>query len=111
MDDTLESHSQQSLPPTTTRQDDITKAGQRKVNLVWEYTQAAIALFVVVANLIVGVWFGLTAHQHPVPSVEFPPVLSNTMFLIVGFYFSRTNHQAVGGIGRKPVESQEYLGR
>ena len=93
-------------PPTTTAQEDVTKAGQRKVNLIWEYTQAVIAILVVIANLIVG-----TANGLGQTKVEFPLVLSNAMFLIVGFYFSRTNHQAIGGIGRKPAESQEYLGR
>jgi hypothetical protein len=97
---------QPSLPPTTTEQDDITKAGQRKVNLVWEYTQAAIAVLVVVVNLGVDAYSAVTKN-----AAATPPALSNAMFLIVGFYFSRTNHQAIGGIGRKSIESQEYMGR
>lgn len=39
-----------SLTPTTTEQQDLTVAGQRKVNLIWEFTQASIAILVVVAN-------------------------------------------------------------
>jgi hypothetical protein len=35
--------------------------------------------------------------------------LVNAFFLIVGFYFSRTNHTAIGGIGSKP--EQRYEGR
>jgi len=95
---------QPSSPPTTTAQQDLTTAGQRKVNLIWEYTQASIAISAVLANMVVGVFQGLTGSAAP-----FPVVLSNTLFLIVGFYFSRTNHAAIGGVGPKP--NGEYKGR
>jgi hypothetical protein len=91
------------LSPTTTMQEDITTAGQRKVNLIWEYTQAIIAISVVLANLIVGVIFGI----NKIPSGEYPFVLSSSLFLIVGFYFSRTNHSAIGGVGKKPIQAYE----
>ena len=97
---------QQPVSPTTTVQQDKTLQGQRKVNLIWEFTQAIIAVSVIGANLIVGVHFGLSNISTPVPSI-----LSNSMFLIIGFYFSRTNHQAIGGIGRKTNEEQGYEGR
>jgi hypothetical protein len=29
---------------------------------------------------------------------------------VVGFYFSRTNHAAIGGVGKKPHDG-EYRGR
>lgn len=93
-----------SLPPKTTQQEDITTAGQRKINLIWERTQATIALVVVVANMAVGVAYGLGYGMG-----EFPYILSSSLFLIVGFYFSRTNHAAIGGIGYKP--GQQYEGR
>lgn len=82
----------------------MTTASQRRVNLIWEYTQSIIALMVILSNLIVGVYAGLTTGK-----VEVPPVLTNAMFLVVGFYFSRTNHAAIGGVGFKP--KQEYIGR
>jgi hypothetical protein len=78
--------------------------GQRKINLIWEYTQAIIALLVVVSNLLVGVQVGLSGGKS-----EVPPMLSNALFLVVGFYFSRTNHAAIGGVGKKPTD--EYRGR
>jgi hypothetical protein len=43
---------QLSLPPTTTVQQDLTHAGQRKVNLIWEYTQELIAIVVVVTTMV-----------------------------------------------------------
>lgn len=94
-------------PPDTPEQSaeiSLTTLGQRKINLIWEYTQAIIALLVVASNLIVGVQVGLSGG-----TAEVPPMLSNALFLVVGFYFSRTNHAAIGGVGRKPAD--EYRGR
>jgi len=93
-----------AVPPTTTEQQDITTAGQRKVNLIWEYTQASISIIVVMANMAVAVYQGFVKEHG-----EFPAVLQNTLFLVVGFYFSRTNHSAIGGVGPKP--EVEYKGR
>lgn len=87
-----------SLAPTTTSQEDLITKGQREINKIWELTQAFIASIVVVANMAVAVYQGFEGA----PGQSFPPVLSSALFLIVGFYFSRTNHAAIGGIGRKP---------
>ena len=59
---------------------------------------------VVGANIVVWVSASLFGKE-----VKIPEGLTNAMFLIVGFYFSRTNHAAIGGIGNKPVT--EYIGR
>lgn len=96
------------LPATTTAQEDITTAGQRRVNMIWEFTQASIALMVIIANMIVGISHGV---GYTTPSTEYPIILSSSLFLIVGFYFSRTNHAAIGGVGFKPNENQKYKGR
>lgn len=95
----------QPLQPTTTEQEDITTAGQRKINLIWEYTQAFIAIVVILANMIVGILFAVRGTDD----FKYPLVLSSSLFLIVGFYFSRTNHAAIGGTGVKPI--QKYEGR
>lgn len=92
-----------SLAPTTTVQQDITTAGQRKVNLIWEYTQAFIAIFVVVSTLVVGAVLAVRGKD------EIPTIFSVAFGTVVGFYFSRTNHAAIGGIGEKP--QQKYEGR
>jgi len=96
------------MQPTTTLQQDLTTAGQRRINLIWEYTQAAIAIMVILANVIVGAARGL-GFAGPGATEEYPLILSSSLFLIVGFYFSRTNHAAIGGVGAKPNE--EYKGR
>lgn len=93
-----------SLPATTTKQEDYTTAGQRRINLIWEVTQAIIAFSVVGANIVIWVGSSFGGRQSVVPEG-----LTNALFLIVGFYFSRTNHQAIGGIGPKP--EQKYDGR
>jgi hypothetical protein len=83
----------------------LTTAGQRKINLIWEYTQAFVAILVVVANIVVWVAVVLQGSKNPIPEG-----LSNALFLVVGFYFSRTNHAAIGGVGpHKPMS--EYEGR
>lgn len=97
---------QPSLPPTTTYQEDLTRSSQRRINSIWEWTQSFIALTVVLANMIAGVRF---AFEKPL-NAEYPMVLSSSLFLVIGFYFSRTNHVAIGGVGPKPAQAT-YEGR
>jgi hypothetical protein len=82
--DTAGSRSQQAL----------VSQGQRRVNLLWEVTQALIAVTTVSAVL----WLALR-------NMRIPEVLQNMVFLIIGAYFSRTNHEKKGGVG------PEYKGR
>lgn len=98
--------SEQPVAPTTTTQQDLVVQGQRKVNLIWEYTQAFIAIVVILANMVAAL-FNVFNNRD----INVPFILSSSLFLIVGFYFSRTNHQAIGGIGDKPNEDQMYKGR
>lgn len=102
MNDTIE----KSMAPTTTIQEDLIVAGQRRVNLIWEFTQAFIAIVVVLANMSAAVYNVLMGKN-----VDVPMILSSSLFLIIGFYFSRTNHQAIGGLGTKANEEQNYKGR
>lgn len=66
---------------TTTLEEDRHSASRRKINLTWEYTQAAIAVFVVAANVLAA--FFLPSQSE---------LLANAFFLVIGFYFGRTNH-------------------
>lgn len=79
-----------TTPPTTpdtTLEQDRHTASQRTINLVWELTQAAIAILVVSANV-------LAAFYLPTEST----ILGNAFFLVIGFYFGRTNHARAGGL-------------
>lgn len=87
-----------TLPPTTTEADDKVTEGQRHINRVWEYSQSAIALLITMAVVYCAI--------NEITSAE----LSNGFFLIIGFYFSRANHQNQGGVGPKPQEGV-YTGR
>ncbi len=57
--------------------------GQRRINLLWEITQAIIAL-ATTAKIVI--------------SISPSTVVVNAFFLIIGFYFGRTNHQRIGGV-------------
>lgn len=115
------------LPPNTTLQQDETAIGQRKVNLIWEFTQTVIAVAVVLGGLFmtmlsIGFILALVVlliYQEVDISVNQLALLSIgittlnamnlTLGIVIGFYFSRTNHQAIGGVGAKPT--QPYIGR
>lgn len=97
VDTVVESIKEVSLPPKTTSQEDLVTAGQRRINMVWEATQAIIATTITFAVI----WCAIKTINSE--------VLTNAFFLIVGFYFSRTNHAAIGGVGAKPFS--DYQGR
>jgi len=84
-----------SIPSTTTLEEDRHSLNQRTVNMLWELTQAIIAAAVTTAFVI----------------AQFKRIESNTLngafFLIIGFYFGRTNHSNVGGVKLPPF----YTGR
>jgi protein-S-isoprenylcysteine O-methyltransferase Ste14 len=84
-----------SRPPTTTTEQDLRTAGQRQINMIWERTQAGIAIIVVAAN-IVWVFALLFARDVPTTTLSAAGLLSNAFFLVIGFYFGRTNHARIG---------------
>jgi hypothetical protein len=82
------------LRPTTTAQQDLTTAGQRRINLIWEHTQAAVALIVVLATMAGGLYEMVKESK-----VQMPNVMAVAFGTVVGFYFGRTNHTKTGGVG------------
>lgn len=83
-----------SVPAKTTFQEDLKTAGQRRINIIWEGTQAIIALLVTATTLYVSSSLSLRGEG----TAAFL-LISNAFFLVIGFYFGRTNHQRSGGIG------------
>lgn len=75
-----------ALPATTTVEEDRHSLGQRRVNIIWEATQASIALIVTLALIYVTI-MGIDAQR-----------LGDAFTLIVALYFVRTNHTKVGGV-------------
>ena len=80
---------------TTTTEENRKTAGQRRINAIWEVTQALIAVAVTLQTLRVA---GSLAMKDNGQTAAFL-LLSNAFFLVIGFYFGRTNHQRQGGVG------------
>lgn len=107
-----------SLEPTTTHQEDVTKEGQRAINLIWERTQSRIALLVIRAGIyvngtiIVMILMLTEVYKVEISSATVAVIAVSTGFInmiagiVVGFYFSRTNHQKVGGVGSDRQEGR-----
>ena len=81
--------------PTTTAEQDRQTAGHRRVNIIWEVTQSMIALSVTLTTLYAAAMIAL----RPAAGEASFLLLSNAFFLVIGFYFGRTNHQRTGGVG------------
>lgn len=75
--------------------------GQRRINLVWEITQAAIAIMVTGDVLFVSTW--LVVNNHGDTAFVLLAGLAN---LVIAFYFQRTNHTRTGGVGDRPPEDR-----
>lgn len=69
-------------------------AGQRWTNRFWEMVQGALAIMVCLTAMATVVL--LTWRKEYDRALG---LLTPTLFTILGFYFARTNHQKVGGIG------------
>ena len=80
--------------------DVLTNYGQRRINLIWEATQSVIALLVTATTLYVAATLAVSGKADAAAFL----LLSNAFFLVVGFYFGRTNHTRVGGVG--PLEGR-----
>ena len=84
-----------TIPSTTTSEQDRKTASQRRVNIIWEGTQSVIALAVTLSTLYVSATLAMKDNAQTAAFL----LLSNAFFLVIGFYFGRTNHQRTGGIG------------
>lgn len=76
-----------NVPASTTSEQDRRTYAQRTVSFIWEATQAIVAVTITFAMIYAAL-----------NKIESAP-LTNSFFLIVGFYFSRTNHTKVGTVG------------
>ena len=77
-------------------------AGQRRINLIWESTQAIVAVSVTVTSLAV---FSVLAMRDQWTTATLG-MLSNAFFLVIGFYFGRTKHARSGGVGARPSQER-----
>ena len=82
------------LPATTTAEQDRRTAGQRRVNIIWEATQALMALSLTGAEIFCAVK-DINAKA-----------LDVAFGAIVTMYFIRTNHTRTGGVGGDHVREE-----
>jgi hypothetical protein len=75
-----------SLPANTTFQNDLMVAGQRRINLIWESTQACVTVLLTVAAIYCAVK-GIDAD-----------ILNFGFVAIISTYYARTNHTKIGGV-------------
>lgn len=83
-----------NIAPTTTAEDDLRTGGQRRVNIIWEVTQASIAIIVTSSTLFVAGKLALSGSNDMSSFL----LLSNVFFMVVTTYFTRTNHTRTGGV-------------
>lgn len=76
-----------SATATTTREEDRKTAGQRAINRQWEFWQGFLAVIVIGG-------FVYTAVRG-----KESPALAGLAGSIVTFYYVRTNHTKIGGVG------------
>lgn len=98
-----------TLAPTTTEADDKVTEGQRHISRVWEYTQATIAVSVTAVSVYVLASLAINFNEVSSNQLIAAGQLNVMTTLILANYFARTNHQNIGGVGKKANES--YQGR
>ncbi len=74
------------LPPTTTHQEDMVVAGQRRINLIWEFTQAIVTIIITGAAVFCAI-YKIDAD-----------VLNFAFVAVISTYYARTNHTKIGGV-------------
>ena len=87
-----------SLPATTTFQQDLTTAGQRHINVMWEGTQKNIALLVTAFTLAVCAYCVVYPGVPTELRLLAFTLMSNVFFSVIVTYFQRTNHTKTGGV-------------
>lgn len=94
--------------PKTTAAEDLVTAGQRTINLIWETTQMRVALSVIWAALLVSAVLAVAGKILGTPDLQLAAIvfLFGVANLVTGFYFGRTNHTKVGGVGAVDTEKR-----
>lgn len=79
---------------TTTSAEDLVTVGQRSINMLWEWTQAALAVIVAMVTLYVAARMALSGDKDEAAFL----LLSNAFFSVISVYLTRTNHTKTGGV-------------
>lgn len=111
--DEIKKTKHRSKPPETTEEEDRSTLGQRNINLIWEHTQSQIAKATIYSNLVINliVVVLLILYKNDINKEIIIIIMAclasmnGISGIIIGFYFSRTNHSAIGGTGKKTQSS------
>lgn len=93
-----------TLPPQTTEEQNTVTAGQRRVNIMWESTQRFIAVTITSITVLALFIVAVGIRQIDDKQANALMQLVAMTLLVLGFYFSRTNHTNTGGTGKKTTE-------
>lgn len=91
------------MPSVTTPEEDRTTAGQRDTSMMWEKNQKWISLVVIgVATFVAGM-LAILGKILGADTLQLAAAmyLFGAANLVIGFYFGRTNHTRVGGVGAR----------
>ena len=96
-----------AIPPNTTQEEQLHTAAQRRINSIWELTQAGIAISITIATLftIISLINRNTQILVPIETLVLF-MLATSFFLVIGFYFGRTNHARIGDVPSGKIEGK-----
>lgn len=100
---TSEDRASETAATRTSDETSLRTSGQRKINLIWELTQAIVTVMVVGATLYIAGDLVLGGEEDDNNRAAAFLLLSNAFFMIVTAYYQRTNHVRTGGVGGKDV--------
>jgi len=81
--------------PVTTQEQDRVTLGQRRINVLWEVTQAIVAVLVTAVTLACSATLIIRGEK----GAEAFLLMSNAFFVVISTYLTRTNHTKTGGVG------------
>ena len=88
--------SEKALAPTTTAEQQLMTAGQRRVNERWESTQQWIAIILSLAVAVIAIMLVISRDMAQIAIAI--GLISTSWTLVVNSYFTRTNHTKIGGV-------------
>ena len=94
----MQEHREQTVSPTTTTEENLHTASQRRTNLIWEFTQSLLALIVIATAMVIDAMVVVRGRELSSNQLAALMQLNVMAGIVIGFYFGRTNHQRVGGI-------------
>ena len=82
-----------SKTTSTTATNAVAATQKNTINRIWEYVQAFLAVSLVLATIFCALYAVVADHSSlNKNATQVPETLKSTTFIVLGFYFGRTNH-------------------